>query len=127
MTTDAKQIVERPFRCQVTGNPVGTDTRMIGKPCECDVCRLHDMWSRAGQAALMRQGVIERSVNETRGVPDGWRLVPIEPTREMVAAAFEARDHVGNALSRAAQNGFASGVMCVYAAMLETAPNSPAP
>lgn len=25
-------------RCRVTGNPVGTDTRMVGHPCPCEVC-----------------------------------------------------------------------------------------
>lgn len=53
---------------------------------------------------------------------EGWKLVPIEPTREMVAAAFEAKDHVANALSRAAEGGFSSGVMCVYGAMINAAP-----
>ncbi len=54
--------------------------------------------------------------------PAGWKLVPVEPTREMVGAAFEARDHVGPDLTRAAEGGFSSGVMCIYGAMLAAAP-----
>lgn len=57
--------------------------------------------------------------------PEGWVLVPREPTQEMIASAFEARDHVSNALSRAAEWGFSSGVMCVYAAMLSASPPPP--
>jgi hypothetical protein len=26
-------------RCLVTGNPVGTDTRMVGSPCQCVACK----------------------------------------------------------------------------------------
>lgn len=40
-----KTLVERlrdPWRCDVTGNPYGTDTRMIGKPCLCQGCRAAD-------------------------------------------------------------------------------------
>ena len=41
-------LVERPWRCDVTGNPVGTDTRMIGAPpCDCQGCRAADAESRA--------------------------------------------------------------------------------
>lgn len=33
-------IVKRPWRCDVTRNPVGTDTRMAGAPpCPCQGCR----------------------------------------------------------------------------------------
>jgi hypothetical protein len=33
-------MIERPWRCEVTGNPVGTDTRMVGAPpCDCQGCR----------------------------------------------------------------------------------------
>jgi hypothetical protein len=34
-------IVER-LRCLHTGNPVGTDTIMIGHPCHCQVCEAAD-------------------------------------------------------------------------------------
>lgn len=31
------------WRCDITGNPVGTDTRMIGAPpCDCQGCRAAD-------------------------------------------------------------------------------------
>jgi hypothetical protein len=29
------------LRCEVTGHPCGTDTRMVGHPCECQACRVH--------------------------------------------------------------------------------------
>lgn len=53
--------------------------------------------------------------------------VPVEPTREMVTAAFEARDHVGNALSRAAKSGFSSGVMAMWGAMIAARPLAASP
>jgi hypothetical protein len=28
-----------PMRCDVTGNPVGTDTVMVGAECDCQGCR----------------------------------------------------------------------------------------
>jgi len=32
--------LQRPWRCDATGNPVGTDARMIGaSPCDCQGCR----------------------------------------------------------------------------------------
>jgi hypothetical protein len=34
-------IVERPYKCDVTGNPVGTDTVRIGFVCGCQGCRAH--------------------------------------------------------------------------------------
>lgn len=52
---------------------------------------------------------------------EGWVAVPIEPTRDMVTAAFEAQDHVASAISRAS-NGFSSGVISAYSAMLAAAP-----
>lgn len=31
------------WRCDITGNPVGTDTRMVGAPpCECQGCKGYD-------------------------------------------------------------------------------------
>lgn len=47
------------------------------------------------------------------GVPDGWKLVPVEPTIDMVADADEA----GNVLGPRARR--------IYAAMLAAAPASP--
>lgn len=34
--------LERPWRCDVTGNPVGTDTQMVGYTCDCQGCRAAD-------------------------------------------------------------------------------------
>lgn len=51
MSTEA-DIVERPFdnalgwRCDVTGNLVGTDTEMVGAP-PC-ICQGHRAWHRVG-------------------------------------------------------------------------------
>jgi hypothetical protein len=35
-------LIPNPWRCNVTGNPVGSDTLMLGKPCECQGCRACD-------------------------------------------------------------------------------------
>lgn len=44
---DRETLVERPWRCDVTGNPVDTDTRMIGAPpCDCQGCRAASELSR---------------------------------------------------------------------------------
>lgn len=32
--------METVWRCEVTRNPVGTDTVMIGRPCQCQACRM---------------------------------------------------------------------------------------
>lgn len=26
-------------RCDITGNPIGTDTRALGQPCQCTSCK----------------------------------------------------------------------------------------
>lgn len=31
--------IEQTERCEVTGNPVGTDTWMVGHPCQCAACQ----------------------------------------------------------------------------------------
>jgi hypothetical protein len=47
-------LVSRPWRCDVTGNPVGTDTATLGaKPCQCQGCR-------AAQALTEARAEIER-------------------------------------------------------------------
>ena len=50
------------IRCDVTGNPWGTDTRMIGRPCLCQGCRagvrileLEAMLAAARQLGISRQ------------------------------------------------------------------------
>lgn len=53
----------------------------------------------------------------TAGVPDGWRLVPVEPTKEMIEAAFMSEDVAFDSRSI---------VITDYRAMLAAAP-SPAP
>jgi len=32
-------MLKRPWRCDVTGNPVGTDTQRFGYTCDCQGCR----------------------------------------------------------------------------------------
>ena len=38
------------FRCEVTGNPCGTDTRPAGSPCQCKACR---RWSETTDARAL--------------------------------------------------------------------------
>lgn len=60
--TDIAELVKRPWLCGVTGNPVGTDTRMVGEPlCECQGCRA----SRAVEA-------LEAERDEALEAARGW-------------------------------------------------------
>lgn len=38
--SEQRETAAKLRRCQVTGNPCGTDTIMVGRPCRCDVCEL---------------------------------------------------------------------------------------
>lgn len=56
-------MIERPWRCDVTGNPVGTDTRMVGAPpCDCQGCRAEEtitsLSTRLAEAEQQRDAAI---------------------------------------------------------------------
>jgi len=50
------------------------------------------------------------------------RLVPADPTKEMIRAAFLAEDNGIGALQSAGEGGCESGVVAIYKAMLAAAP-----
>jgi NTP pyrophosphatase (non-canonical NTP hydrolase) len=68
MSGTETDVVERAWRCDVTGNPVGTDTVMIGaSPCDCQGCR--------AAAEIDRL----RSTSQAGGVPAGWLDIDTAP------------------------------------------------
>lgn len=78
---------------------------------QSDACEaINNMW-RDFQAGAAWQRT------QSAGVPDGWRLVPVEPTPEMVEAALRSED---------ASFDSRSIVVTDYRAMLAAAPAQPA-
>ena len=60
------------------------------------------------------------ALSQTAGVPDGWKLVPVEPTDEMIDAAWEcdsATDYVG-------EHKRIHSAADAYRAMLAAAPDA---
>jgi len=53
-----KEIVERPWFCDITGNPFGTDTLALGVTCQCQGCRA----ARKITSLSERVGELERGV-----------------------------------------------------------------
>lgn len=49
----------------------------------------HRHWSEALADDLTESGDIQTNTHPAPGVPDGWQLVPIEPTAEMLQAALK--------------------------------------
>ena len=78
--------VERPWRCDVTGNPVGTDTRMIGAPpCDCQGCRAAD------RIAVLAQQLRDETAENARNA-EGFAFHAARAERERARAeAAEAR------------------------------------
>lgn len=80
MTTEAEKALAGIYiwRCDVTGNPVGTDTRMIGAPaCECQGCFADRLFG------LVRDGftALKAERDEARR--------ELETAQEIVAEGFE--------------------------------------
>lgn len=51
------------LRCLVTGNPCGTDTRMIGSTCRCQVCVAHEQLSaQSAEIARLQEKVRQADV-----------------------------------------------------------------
>jgi hypothetical protein len=59
------------LRCLITNNPVGTDTWMVGRPCQCQNCR--EMLKTAQQGVGIRTTLvgIDDLVTQGRDAPDG--------------------------------------------------------
>lgn len=87
-------IVERPWRCDVTGNPVGTDTRRIGAhPCGCQGCRAADEIERLRAAVVELTRIISNiaraqaecnlAASEMAGVVESWKAHARDAEAEM--------------------------------------------
>lgn len=59
-TVEGVECVVAVLRCEVTGNPVGTDTRQVGFPCHCENCSPPDKKERA--AALQALADLDRDL-----------------------------------------------------------------
>lgn len=53
-------LIERPWRCNVTGNIVGTDTQMVGYTCDCQGCRAEAAISAKDTAISEMRAELER-------------------------------------------------------------------
>lgn len=59
------------WRCDVTKNPVGTDTRMIGAPpCKCQGCRASAIIEAQEDALEARDKTIAELVEKNKGLQD---------------------------------------------------------
>ena len=68
-------IVQEPYRCLVTGNPVGTDTEMVGHPCECQMCRAVreiDLLKSGERGAVLQARQAAEARAYTRGRVEGY-------------------------------------------------------
>ena len=71
-------IIQEPYRCLVTGNPVGTDTEMVGVGCECQMCRAMreiDLLTESGEhgrGAVLQARRPPRRARYTRGRVEGY-------------------------------------------------------
>lgn len=95
-----------------------------------EVMALVDMFAQAASVWPMSaspqklsecRAAIERALREqVRGVPEGWKLVPVEPTEDMFVDGMEA-----DCLGRQSIDD-ESHVRSIWAAMLSAAPTQPA-
>lgn len=117
MTADTAELLPCPF-CGSSNISRSVGERGDSTPypyIECDDCG----------AAVESQEEWNRRAALPARAPEGWVLVPREPTPEMIGAAFATRSGLKNAISLAAEDGDNTGVEAVYAAMLSAAPPPP--
>jgi hypothetical protein len=86
-----------------------------------------ETWSIAGLEHDYRDGqfheIDERRITRGEVVPDGWKLVPIEPTRPMYDAAFDCWIDCYNGDCGCVMPVGATYASEIYQAMLDAAPN----
>lgn len=75
-----------------------------------------EIWN-ACRAAMLAQPVSQRYTFNSPEIPDGWKLVPVEPTEDMIAAAMNCDDVEFNS-----DETFCVNFDNIYAAMLAAAP-----
>lgn len=75
-----------------------------------------EIWN-ACRAAMLAQPVSQRYTFNSQEIPDGWKLVPVEPTEDMIAAAMNCDDVEFNS-----DETFCVNFDNIYAAMLAAAP-----
>lgn len=93
-------------------------TECQGRP-RCERCIAMDAKATQPSPATERAGLVAlhtmREAQQAAAVPAGWKLVPVEPTQEMLSKSWLA---VGGALDRENQRAF-------YSTMLSSAPAAP--
>lgn len=101
----------------VSGHLMNTLMRLVDEYAE--VRLVNGCWVYSSKTASARQAVIEAfsGVQALSAAPAGWKLVPVEPTKEMVAAACREHGYPGG--SRAAY-------VLGYKSMLAASPTPPA-
>jgi hypothetical protein len=87
------------LRCDVTGHPCGTDTRMVGYPCQCQVCRL-SVEREEDRAAINEAKHI--LAGALAGARAGWWSIEIRRWMEKHAAAIQRATNAHSAGAGAA-------------------------
>lgn len=88
-----------------------------------------EYWASDMQAYALAALEQQRQI-EAQGVPDGWQLVPKEPTPEMKTAGLDAGEeaynqHIANALCDGPTPEYETSMEAIYSAMLASAPPAP--
>mgnify|MGYP006275240163 CR=1 FL=1 len=93
-TPQARELVI--WRCDVTGNPVGTDTRPIGAPCQCQGCRAASLLAK--QSDEIARLTSERD-DVLKSCSHNWTLFndELERRKEAESELTRLREQVGKA------------------------------
>lgn len=92
-----------------------------------------DAWPLDGHYSTVLRIAMAALANQSGSVPDGWQLVPVEPTEDMVVSGFESEpddvfstseDWEAYQAMSGCQQAAHKARLC-YAAMLAAAPEAP--
>lgn len=78
------------WRCEVTGNPAGTDTQCVGHECQCQGCRAYMLLRTPTPAGL---GAVERllAMHDEIVSLTGWStMADLEPKQYAFRTALQA-------------------------------------
>ena len=79
-----------PLRCQLSGNPCGTDTTMLGMPCQCDTCLA---------AKVLEAGAIDHALIRGDYINVDWKTEIITAQQADLQRHKEALGRVGEVIS----------------------------
>lgn len=108
-----KELLPKPTASAVPDNLAAAVNRLL----DCDGTRGHFSTIRCSDAREEVERLLAQPVSQGYTLPDGWKLVPVEPTEDMIAAAMNCDD-----VSFNADETFCVNFGNIYAAMLAAAP-----